>query len=77
MTLNKLLNTLLTEGPYQNEVADILADLNMGKRQPAIRVEEPPLLVVDGVEIPITQETEEAMDHALWVVSMERTNNEN
>ena len=75
MTLNELLNTLLTEGPYQNEVPDILADFNLGQGGRKIKVEindgpdkqtHPAVLHVDGLEIRLTENKCEDLQVGLW-----------
>ena len=73
MTLNKLLNNLLTEGPYQDEAADILEHLNAGYGAVWVKTNDgpdkqryPAVLVVNDVEIPLNEERSEALQMQLW-----------
>ena len=81
MTLNKLLNNLLTEGPYQGDAADILADFNLGQGAREIKVEtndgpdkqtHPAILYVDGLEIRLTEAQCESIQAGLWAALLDK-----
>ena len=84
MQLNRLLNKLLNDNRYIDWATDILADLNLGQGGREIKVEindgptkqaRPAVLMVDGLEIRLTEAQCEAIQAGIWAALLDKEAN--